>query len=249
MNIFSILLLSLAFDEVSSDTKTTGLIISLVIAAIAILGTYAVDAGKKRTEALLRAATQMGFSFQREGDALLAELSENLHLLTLGSFRKLNNVMLGSSEAGATALFEYNYTEGGGQQQKAHHQTVAAFRFPARALPDFYLGAEHWWHKAGKAFGYKIIEFDSHPEFGKRYLLRGENEEAVRQFFCPPLLDYFESLPEKPIWSIEAAAPWLIVYLPAKLAKPDQLRDFRDSAAIVARNMLANAAMRRSAGS
>jgi hypothetical protein len=96
-------------------------------------------------------------------------------------------------------------------------------------------------------FGYKLIQFETHPEFGERYLLRGANEDAVRQFFRPPLLDYFQSLQEKPVWNVEAAGPWLLVYLPSKRCKPDQLREFTDAAATIAGNVISGAGIRRTA--
>jgi hypothetical protein len=229
------------------DGQTTLVIVGIVV-ALAMLAALALYTSKKRAEALQKAATEMGMSFEKKGAAFLTELNKNLHLLTLGSFRKAKNVMRGSAPAGDIALFEYHYTEGGGQQQKTHYQTVAAFRFPDVPLPDFNLGAEHWWHKVGKALGIKAIEFSTHPEFGKRYRLQGKNEDAVRQFFRSSLLDYLQSLAEKPVWSVEAAAPWVLVYFPGRLSKPDQLRAFRDSATAVASNVVAGAGARRAAG-
>lgn len=225
---------------------------AVVVVAISIV--FGLYTKRKRGEALEKAATTMGFSFERKGTVFLGELNMDLHLLKLGSDGKLINVMRGSSDAGETTLFEYYYTSGFFPEPSTHYQTVAAFRFAGLVLPEFHLGAKHWWHKWGKAFGYMAfgyqeiqIQFEAHPDFGERYLLQGPDEDAVRLFFLPPLLDYFQSLPKKPAWNVDAAGPWLLLYHPNKLAKPDQLRAFRDAAATIAGKVMNDAGIRRRA--
>ncbi len=222
-------------------TTLTPTSVCIIVAAFVVLVAYGVYSGRKQVAALKDAAARMGFSFEQNGAALRRELNPRLHLLYRGGSGKLTNVMRGTSLAGDVALFEYRYSEGGGERQAHFFQTVAAFSFADMDLPEFHMGATHWWHKLGSALGFQTIQFESHPEFGKRYRLAGEDEDAVRRFFGPPLLDYLQSLPEKPVWSIEAAAPWLIVYLPMHLAKPDQLASFRDSAASIASKVVAAA--------
>jgi hypothetical protein len=39
------------------------------------------------------------------------------------------------------------------------------------------------------------IDFDSHPKFSNQYILKGEDEGAIRHFFAPALLCFFESHP------------------------------------------------------
>lgn len=226
----------------SADSSTKFLVaaIFLLIGGIIVaLIIYSVRAAKKRREALQKVATAMGFTFVSNGNDFRRELGKNLHLFQLGSSGKLYNVLRGSCSTGEIALFEYQYTQGSDENASTHTQTVAAFAFPNAALPTFHLGAEHWWHKVGKVFGYKPVAFDTHPEFGKRYFLRGPDEAAIRAFFRPAVLDYFQSLPEKPIWNVEASSPWLLLYLPSKLCKPDEIPAFRDATVTVASNIIA----------
>ncbi len=60
-------------------------------------------------------------------------------------------------------------------------------------LPNFTLRPENLFHKIGQVFGYQDIDFDSHPEFSKRYLLKGENESEVRSTFSADTLAFYES--------------------------------------------------------
>jgi hypothetical protein len=64
---------------------------------------------------------------------------------------------------------------------------VISFQSSLLSLPEFELRSENMFHKIGKAFGCQDINFESHPEFSKRYLLRGADEEAVRTFFTPEM--------------------------------------------------------------
>jgi len=107
--------------------------IAMVVAIIVVFGLYL---AKRRAEALESAATLMGFSFERDGATLRAQLDGNLHLLKLGSSKKLNNVMRGSSSAGEITLFEYSYTEGGGQQQGRTARPLPLFTFQIILCPN-----------------------------------------------------------------------------------------------------------------
>jgi hypothetical protein len=215
----------------------------LAIGAVAIALGIAAYFGKKRAEGMEKAATEMGYSYEKKGAPFLQELDKSLHLLNQGSSKNLSNLLRGPN---GQAIFDYHFQTGGvdARTTKNVTQTVAAFRYPSAAFPQFSLGAEHWWHKAASAVGYQMIRFDTHPVFSKRYLLRGGDETAVRSFFMPPLLDYFQSLPEKPTWSVEAAGPWLLVYQPNRTVKAAELRNFAEETAGVAREVTGRSGMR-----
>jgi hypothetical protein len=215
----------------------------LTLVAVALVLAVAAYFGKKRAAALQEAAAEIGFSFERKGAVFRAELSPSLYLLRLGRGKTLSNVIRGP---GAT-LFDYRYQVGGGDSTQSISQTVAAFRFPP-VLPEFHLGPENILHKLAGAFGYQLIRFETHPEFSRRYLLRGPDEAAVRAFFRPPLLDYFQSLPEKPVWNVEAAGPWLLLYHAKKKVKPAELRSFLDATRALADEIGVCTGLAREAG-
>ncbi|MEC9473853.1 MAG: hypothetical protein VX584_04130, partial [Actinomycetota bacterium] len=59
-------------------------------------------------------------------------------------------------------------------------------------LPTFVIRPENLFHKIGSTFGYQDIDFDAHPTFSKRYLLRGPDEEAIRNTFTDEFLSSYE---------------------------------------------------------
>ena len=205
-----------------------------VITVVAIIAVLAISSyiSKKRGAAFQKAAAALGFSYERNGAAFRKELNPGLHLLNLGRSISLENVM---RSADRLILFDYQYLEGEARAGRNVTQTVAAFVFPAATLPDFHLGPENLLRKVAGVFGYRSIHFESHPDFAKRFALRGRDEVAVRAFFVPPLLDYFHSLPAKPAWNVEGVGTWLLVYQAGKKIKPDELRAFVSAASSTSR--------------
>lgn len=200
---------------------------------------------RKRAKAVESAAISMGFTYEGDGKNLSGQIGKApVHLFSMGHSKVINNVLRGPS---GLVIFDYQYTTGGGRYSNTQYQTVAAFTYPAASIPTFQLGPEHWYHKVGNIVGFQLIRFDSNPSFTKRFLLRGPNESAIRSFFVPPLLSYFESLPEKPSWCIEATGPLLLLYVSGHRAKPEMLRDFADSTSNMASHIAANAGQRLTA--
>lgn len=186
---------------------------------------------RKRREGLEQAANEMRWSFSPERDeATLASLSE-LNLFSQGHSKRVTNVMRGKTSHGSAAIFDYTFTVGGGKNQHTESQTVLWLALPGGSLPRFALRPEQVWHKLGSRLGYQDIDFDRHPEFSKRYLLRGEDEPAVRKLFSDRTIMFFEG--ESGI-CVEGGGGTLIVYRSRKRVKPEEIRAFLETGARVA---------------
>jgi hypothetical protein len=211
--------------------------------AVAIVLIFVAQAGsKKRAKAVQSAAISMGYTYEGDGKTLVAQIGKApVHLFGMGHSKAITNVLRGPD---GIIIFDYQFTTGSGRYSNTQYQSVAAFTYPASSIPTFQLGPEHWYHKVGNVVGFQLIRFDSHPSFGKRFLLRGPNESAIRNFFLPPLLAYFESLPEKPAWCVEATGPLLLLYVQSHRAKPEMLRNFATDTSSIAAQIASNAGMR-----
>ncbi len=202
------------------------IVAAIIVAVLALIGTIivvALKAEKKRSEALQAAAERMKFTFSRKGDPNLLDRLKNFHLFSQGHSKKIANVLMGKAGALDVAVFDYAYTTGGGKHSQHWRQTVIFFQRDDMSLPKFTLRPENIFHKIGQVFGYTDIDFDSHPEFSKRYLLRGENEEAVRAIFGANARSFYESDLKL---STEAAGPQLIHYRSGKRVSPDEISQF-----------------------
>ncbi len=205
---------------------TVLIVVAAIVGTLALIGTIVVIAlkiEKKRSEALQAAAERMKFTFSRKGDSDLLDRLKGFHLFSQGHAKKIANVLMGKAGALDVAVFEYAYTTGGGQHSQQWRQTVILFESDDMDLPEFTLRPENVFHKIGQVFGYKDIDFDSHPEFSKRYLLRGENEEAVRATFGTEARSFYETDLKL---STEAAGPQLIHYRSGKRVSPDKISEF-----------------------
>jgi hypothetical protein len=202
------------------------IVAGLIMALAAIFGGIAYwsyQARKKRREALAEVALEMRWTFLSDGDDSLLSSLGGFHLFSMGHSKRFSNVLRGSTEHGGAAIFDYQYTTGGGKNRHTHHYTVLSLSPGGRPLPRFALRPEHVWHKIGAALGYKDIDFENFPEFSKRYLLRGDDEMGIRDLFGARLISFFE---KNPGLCLEGEAGSLILYRDGKRLKPEEIRPF-----------------------
>lgn len=193
--------------------------IAIVIAIVAI--SYWMD--KKRREALQQTATELGLDFFPDGsETLQAELSA-FKLFNSGRAKKLTKLIKGESDEVQISIFDYQYTTGSGKNSHTHSQTVAAMQSPTLRICEFSMRPENMLDRLGSMIGMDDIDFDSHPNFSKWFLLKGANESAVRQLFKPAVLSYFEG--KKGI-SVEGQSAQIIIFRPGKKTKPNEVKNF-----------------------
>lgn len=75
--------------------------------------------------------------------------------------------------------------------------------------PVFTMEKEGFFEKVADMANSKDIDFDDHPEFSNKFLLKGPNENEVRKFFNPAVLQLIES---NPIYHLESNGRKLIIY-------------------------------------
>ncbi len=199
------------------------LMIAGAVLAAAIIVAIVHHYGKKRTEALEAAAKSMGLDFSRLPESQLLPSLSTFPLFSQGHAKKAINVLSGIADEIGISIFDYRYTTGGGQHQHVHSQTVVVLESSVLDLPPFSLKPQNVIHNIGKAFGYKDIDWDTHPEFSKKYLLRSKDEPTVRQVFTPDILEYYEA---RPGLSTEAGSNRLIFFRSSKKVKPENLPAF-----------------------
>lgn len=203
------------------------------IAFVVFVIVFSKRAAAKRRTGLEAVATQAGWSFS--GDTVEPEAlgPAVFPLFTHGRARKARNVMRLPGEAPLVAAFDYQYTVGSGKHQSTVVQTVVRVTSPRFALPPFVLGAENILHKVGGLLGYHDIDFDSSPEFSRKYLLRSkEAEERVRDLFTPSVRAYFEQ--RAPV-TVEGIDDGVVIYRSGRSVKPEDVLTFVEDARAVAR--------------
>jgi len=188
-------------------------------------------AERRRRETIQAMASRLGMHYERENAQIVSGLLAQLPLFREGRSQRARNVLRRSGSEREALVFDFSFVTGGGRSRRVHRQTVAAIRLPGTTLPQFRLSPEHLFVKIGAFFGLQDIDFDSHPEFSRKYRLAGSNEVAVRSLFQRSAISYFA---REPGWSVDGDGEWLAVYRRERRVKPDELPSFFESARQVA---------------
>jgi hypothetical protein len=208
-------------------------------ALMAVIIMASVRAAKKRTRELADAAQQIGFRFV--GKPWSGPSLSTLHKISLLQRTRgtCTNVMTGASGPLQISLFDYTYAMG----KSSVTQTLAAFS-QDMSLPTFALRPENFLDRIGDAIVHNDLDFDSHPDFSKRYLLRSPDEANTRRLFTPSLLAYLEQMQTN--WYIEGTGPTLIVYRGGSPVNPSDVPAFLDETSRIARSFFASEGLKKS---
>ena len=150
-------------------------------------------AERERTSALEEAAARLGWTWRGEVPSNAIPDLDRFELFTQGRRRALTNLITSPAGDPRTLLFDYAYTTGGGNSQSRHSQTVFYAVSDSLQLPRFSLRPQHFFHSIAKVFGYQDIDLEKRPAFSDMFVLRGDEEEAVRAAFDDAVAGFFES--------------------------------------------------------
>ncbi|HAI13366.1 MAG TPA: hypothetical protein DCM28_16785 [Phycisphaerales bacterium] len=203
-----------------------GGIVTLFLGFIVLAIVLSIRADKKRAEAILQFATQMGFTYEKKLSGTSAIPCREAAIFDRGRSRYAKNFMTGKIADVDLILTDYQYTTGSGKNSTTYTMTLAAYHVPGLELPDFALENENFLTRIAEKFGMQDIDFDSHPDFSKRYRLTGKDENAVRKLFTSTLLTSIENGLIRNDWRVQAGGGWLIIHSSGKRLKPEQYQDF-----------------------
>jgi hypothetical protein len=181
-------------------------ITALVIAGGAI--TFARLREQRQTEGLRDAAAALGLRFEGRGPSL-RELPFGRLFRPRGPFRRgVRRSIRGRLDGIELWFFEYPEVRSTGKT--THVQQVPAVAFPLEGarIPVLHLRPERFMDRVIQNFGRSDIDFDNHPDFSRAYVVRGDEEDAVRRIFNPETVYFFE---RNRGWMVDAADGWLLV--------------------------------------
>ena len=159
------------------------LVIGGVFAFLAVVWSVGVKLEKKRRERLRAAPRRWGSASPTSTTRACSRGFTGFNLFQHGRSRRIRNIAYGRVDDVEVMLFDYSYVTGSGKNRRTHDQTVGFFQSDALLLPEFVARPEGLFDKIGQVFGYQDIDLPMHPEFSRRYILRGTDESRD-----PPLL-------------------------------------------------------------
>jgi hypothetical protein len=203
-----------------SSEASWGYYVPGVIFVIALIG-LALYLDRRRSKKMEAAAAALGLTFRRKPTDADNRLPAGCYLGDLGHDRGVSNVLEAAQTAElAFTLFDYQYTIGYGRSSQACCQTISRMQSSLLKLPSFLLFPETIFSKLGKLFGGADINFTDSPEFSKNYILRGEDEAAIRALFSSTLR---QTLAPMRHLSIEGGADLLFIFRANRRIKPAEL--------------------------
>lgn len=170
------------------------LVLTSVVVVIGFIVWLSFYFDNKRRQQWLEVATALGFEsltiFPPELDGIVGRST----LLTTGRQRAWSNIFQRRVDSLGVVFGDYRYTVGHGKNTKLWYQTIILFHSSAFKAPRFEIKPEGWFSRIGEMLGAQDIDFADAPEFSKKYVLKSEDEAAVRDFFRPDILELLAGL-------------------------------------------------------
>ena len=216
----------LEFYEVLSNPIALGIYIALAIGGSIYLS---ISRQLKRQKELQVMADSLGFSYNDEQTEKVTELLESSSMLGNEMFF---NVLGGTFNGTYFAIGDFNITVGSGSKKRKQYQTYVVIHSGKLASPNFCLQPECALFRMAEGLlnrltGSVDIDFPTHPEFSDNYFLKGSDEDAVRNFFTPRVLEYFQT---NHGLSVEVFNGTLVFFRLGELVKPDDIKTLIDNA-------------------
>ncbi|MFN3193474.1 MAG: hypothetical protein ACE361_23380 [Aureliella sp.] len=174
---------------------------------------------KKRQAAVSQYASDLGLAYTESLPAADWDVFSKFQIANRGRGRKAGNALVADSGELRMVIFDYKFTTGSGKNSTTHKQTIVLANSETLVAPDFSISPESFLHRLGDLFGFKDIDFDEDPEFSNAFLLKGQDQESIRQFFDPNRRSAFSKFPQV---TVETCGNSFVFFRPRKRAKPDE---------------------------
>lgn len=162
------------------------------IAFAVVASLFKSRANKGRKAAMEAYAAKGGFEFWEFGNPVIMDKLPTLEMFSKDSIGSVEQLMREVVDGDDVYLFDYSLRVSHGRGSYTSYDTYSAVVSHDLHLPAFSLRPETIADKAFSFFKGQDINFEDSPDFSKRYLLAGENEQQVRKLFTAKVLKYFE---------------------------------------------------------
>ena len=117
-------------------------------------------------------------------------------------------------------LFDLSYSEGAFIAKEDLRSTFLHIKVPKK-MPVFTLDKENFMTTILQLSGLEDIDFKKHPDFSRRYYLRGEDVKSIRAFFTDDLIYFFES---HPAYYLESDGDSLLIRSKERLSSIQEIK-------------------------
>ena len=216
----------LEFYEILSNPIALGIYIALAVGGSIYIS---ISRQLKRQKELQVMADSLGFSYNDEQTEKVRGLLESSSMLGNEMFF---NVLGGTLNGTYFAIGDFNIMVGSDSRKRKQYQTYVVIHSGKLTSPNFCLQPESALFRMAEGLlnrltGSVDIDFPTHPDFSDNYFLKSSDEDAVRNFFTPRVLEYFQA---NHGLSVEVFNGTLVFFRLGELVKPDDIKALIDNA-------------------
>ena len=171
----------------------------------------------KRQKLLQKLSNILDWNYLPDPVSNYGELEHFLYFKTKWINFRYNNL---ESKNKDFLLFDLSYSEGAFIAKEDLRSTFLQIKGTEK-MPVFALDKENFMTNILQLSGLKDIDFKEHPDFSKRFYLRGEDEKAIRAFFTGNLIYFFES---HPAYYLESNGDSLLIRTKERLASIQEIK-------------------------
>lgn len=177
----------------------------------------------RRKKGMRTIAEELGLEYIEDGNHHLVTALSDFSLFSGGRSRKCSKMICGETEEVAISIFDYTYHTGRGDEKRSFTQSVIALQSEQIKTPRFQMRPQGIFDILGSALGIQDIDFETHPEFSKMFILQGNDEEAIREFFDSDWLSFLEQYKG---FSLEGRDGALVFYCSNREIRPTEIKDY-----------------------
>ena len=172
----------------ASPSSLNFIFLFLFVALFVVGGIYSHIQKKKRREALVVLAKQLGLRLNTGKDHQIASRYRFLDKLSQGSNRYAYNILSGEWRNQDVLAFDYHYVTSSGKHTTHHYFSFFILHLP-RDFPELKISREGVLSKIAQAVGYDDIDFESH-EFSRRFCVRCPDKKIAYDICNAQMIDY-----------------------------------------------------------
>jgi hypothetical protein len=215
------------------DAELLAIVLFIVAVAVPMLLYRLWWVWRKRRQLWEAVAVELGLSLTID-DRQLHGRHADLSFFRVGRDRRARVALRGERSGGDVCLADYQYTTGSGKSTRTTAQTVCLVGTPGVKCPHVLLRRERPILDAlAQAFGGQDIDFDDDERFSKAFVLRGEDDAAVRELLDFETRQELLPLAERGV-QLEACGDTLLVRT-GRLIDPAAARELLQQALDLAR--------------
>lgn len=158
-----------------------------------------------RQKKLKELANGMDWKFDASVSILVRDFN-SFHLFRFKTIDRAYNKIIGTINGLNLSILDIDFHEGELHTKVESQSTVAIINLE-KTLPLFTIEREHMLDKLAALAGYDDIDFQKFKQFSNKFHLKGDDEQAVRNFFTPSIVSFLE---QKLIYRVESVGNRLL---------------------------------------